>query len=205
MENLTLTMDSRILGFMNQIKRAAITSLALGGIFLVLIGVYALLGAFLMAIGVSAEGTSYVVGLMPFINGAFHAGFEHLFGNLLILFIFLIPEINSSYGLKKLFWTSAVLSTVYIPIFILGLSWPVVGSSGVFYFLMGRFIFSRQNTVSQVFAYIFFSILILGDLVTMVSDDGVAHLFHVMCAGIGVLTVTRLKRWLPDGINKLIA
>lgn len=204
MEILTLMVYSRTLNLLNQIKRAAITSLALGGIFLVLIGVYALLGAFLMAIGVSAEGTSYVVGLMSFINGAFHAGFEHLFGNLLILFIFLIPDINSSYGLKKLFWTSAVLSTIYIPVFILGLSWPVVGSSGVFYFLMGRFIFTRRNTVSQVFAYIFFSILILGDLVTMASNDGVAHLFHVMCAAIGVLTVTKFKKIIPEKINNLI-
>lgn len=205
MENLSLTVDSRIPSILNQIKRAVLTSLALGGIFLVLIAVYAALGALLMAIGLSDVATGYVVGMMPFINGAFHADLGHLFGNLLILFVFLIPEINQGYDLKKLFWLSCVLSTVYIPIFILGLSWPVVGSSGVFYFLMGRFIFSRQNTVSQVFAYIFFSILILGDLTTMFSDDGVAHLFHVMCAGIGVLTVTRLKKWIPEGINKLIA
>ena len=137
MESLTLNMDSGIYKVLYQIKKALITSLILGGIFVVLIGVYAVFGALLMAIGFSPEATGYVVGLMPFINGAFHADFGHLFGNLLILFAFLIPEINQGYDLKKLFWTSSVLSTLYIPIFILGIAWPVVGSSGVFYFLMG--------------------------------------------------------------------
>jgi membrane associated rhomboid family serine protease len=205
MENLSLTMDTGIYKILGQIKKALITSLMLGGIFIVLIGVYAIFVSLLMAVGVSAEGAGYVVGMMPFINGAFHADFGHLFGNLLILFIFLLPEVNQGYDLKKLFWTSAILSTIYIPLFILGLSWPVIGSSGVFYFLMGRFIFSRKLVVSKIFAYGFFFLIMMGDLGMMASDDGVAHLFHVMCAVIGIVTVTRLSKRIPEGIHKLIA
>jgi membrane associated rhomboid family serine protease len=205
MENLSLTMDTGIYKILGQIKKALITSLILGGIFIVMIGVYALFGAILMAIGISSDTTSYVVGMMPFVNGAFHADFGHLFGNLVILFVFLIPEINQGYTLKKLFWTSLVLSTIYIPIFILGIAWPVVGSSGVFYFLMGRFIFSRQHTVSKVFAYGFFFLIMMGDVTLMATNDGVAHLFHVMCAVLGVITVTKLSKRIPEGINNLIA
>ena len=100
MENLSLTMDTGIYRILGQIKKALITSLILGGIFIVMIGVYALFGAILMAIGISSDTTSYVVGMMPFVNGAFHADFGHLFGNLVILFVFLIPEINQGYTLK---------------------------------------------------------------------------------------------------------
>ena len=201
MENLSLTIDSRIPSMLNQIKRATLTSLALGGIFLVLIAVYAAFGALLMAIGLSDVATGYVVGLMPFINGAFHADLGHLFGNLLILFIFLIPEINQGYDLKKLFWLSCVLSTLYIPIFVLGLSLPMVGSSGVFMFLIGRFFFTRKRKVFPIILsiYIFFEIMAIP------TDDGLAHIFHPMCAIIGIMTVTRFKKWIPDGINKLIA
>ncbi len=205
MENLSLTMDTGIYKILGQIKKALITSLMLGGIFIVLIGVYYIFVALLMAIGISSEGAGYVVGMLPFVNGAFHADLGHLFGNLLILFIFLIPEVNQGYDLKKLFWASAILSTLYIPIFILGLSWPVIGSSGVFYFLMGRFIFSRKQITSKIFAYGFFFLIIMGDLSMMTSDDGVAHLFHIMCAVIGVITVTRLQNKIPEGIHKLIA
>jgi hypothetical protein len=205
MESLSLTMDSGIYKIMNQIKKALITSLMLGGIFIVLIGVYFIFVTLLMAVGISAESAGYVVGMLPFINGAFHADLGHLSGNLLMLFIFLIPEVNQGYDLKKLFWTSAVLSTLYIPIFILGIAWPVIGSSGVFYFLIGRFMFSRKNIVSKIFAYGFFFILMMGDLGMMTSDDGVAHLFHIMCAVIGVITVTRLQNKIPEGIHKLIA
>jgi hypothetical protein len=198
-------MDSGIYKIMNQIKKALITSLMLGGIFIVLIGVYFIFVSLLMAVGISAEGAGYVVGMLPFINGAFHADLVHLSGNLLMLFIFLIPEVNQGYDLKKLFWTSAILSTLYIPIFILGIAWPVIGSSGVFYFLIGRFMFSRKNTVSKIFAYGFFFILMMGDLGMMSSDDGVAHLFHIMCAVIGAVTVTRFQNKIPEGIHKLIA
>ncbi len=65
--------------------------------------------------------------------------------------------------------------------------------------------FSRKNTVSKIFAYGFFFILMMGDLGMMASDDGVAHLFHIMCAVIGVITVTRLQNKIPEGIHKLIA
>jgi hypothetical protein len=205
MENLILTKNPGIYKMVDQIKKSLITSLILGGIFIALIVIYFLFVLVLMAIGFPAESTGYVVGMMPFINGAFHADFGHLFGNLLFLFVFLIPEVNQGYNLKKLFWTSFFLSTLYIPIFILGISLPAVGSSGVFYFLIGRFMFSRQATLSKVFAYGAFFLLIGGDVFMITSGDGVAHIFHAMCAVIGVLTVTKLNKIIPSRIHNLIA
>jgi len=205
MENLTLTANPGIYKMRDQIKKSLITSLILGGIFIVLIVAYAIFATVLMAIGFSSEATGYAVGIMPFINGAIHADFGHLFGNLLFLFVFLIPEINQGYNLKKLFWVSFFLSTLYIPIFILGIAWPAIGSSGVFYFLIGRFIFSRQATVSKVFAYGAFFLLIIGDITMIPTEDGIAHIFHVMSAAIGVLTVTKLNKIIPARIHNLIA
>ncbi len=201
MENLSLNVDSRVISMLNQLKKATITSLMLGGIFLVLIFLYSLIGVILMDLGVSSDTTSYIVGMMPFINGAFHADLGHLFGNLLILFLFLIPEINQGYDLKKLFWLSCVLSTLYIPIFVLGISLPMVGSSGVFMFLIGRFFFSRKWKIFPIIlsVYVFFEIMAIP------ADDGLAHIFHAMCTLIGIATVTRFKKWIPEEINKLIA
>lgn len=201
MENLVLSVDSKTISMFNQLKRAIITSLILGGIFLVLIFLYSLMGVILMELGMSADATSYVVGMMPFINGAFHADLGHLFGNLLILFLFLIPEINQRYDLKKLFWLSCVLSTLYIPIFVLGISLPMVGSSGVFMFLIGRFFFSRKWKIFPIILsiYVFFEIMAIP------TNDGLAHIFHSMCTIIGIMTVTRFNKWIPEEINKLIA
>jgi hypothetical protein len=129
--------------------------------------------------------------ILPLSSPVIHSSFSHFFQNFLMLFFFLLPTVNIAYNANYLLKIAFLLSLLYLPFVLLGFSDPVIGLSGLGYFLMSRFVLSNQSFRKLVIA--FFVLIIIGELSLLGSSDDIAHGFHLFSAGCGVLTVTQTK------------
>jgi hypothetical protein len=77
--------------------------------------------AFFIAIFGESLG-SMLVCKNPFTSGFVHFEIEHLFYNLLLIFLFTLPKQNTHYDIQKLFWITFIISCIYLPICLLGLT-----------------------------------------------------------------------------------
>jgi hypothetical protein len=100
---------------------------------------------FAIQLGIFGESSSSILLMDPIISGFVHAGISHFLFNIVLLFLLLIPVVNSGYDIKKIFWITFFLSVAYLPISILGLTEPAVGLSGTVYFLMVRWFFTWEK------------------------------------------------------------
>jgi membrane associated rhomboid family serine protease len=91
----------------------------------------------------------------PIINGFIHAGPSHLFMNLGLIFVFLIPQINQQYNFTQLFLITLLISLAYFPIS-LAAGTPAVGISGTIYFMMARACLNKKNRLLFVFFALMF-------------------------------------------------
>jgi membrane associated rhomboid family serine protease len=170
-------------------------------VLLVSLGAFFVFAIFLAIFG---ENAQRIVFLNPLINGFMHSGFEHILYNLLLIFLFLLADINRPYDINKIFWVTFLLSCTYLPIALLNITEPAIGVSGTCYFLMSRFFFTREKY--KAFNYIIFGILIVAEISTIANNDGIAHGVHLIGAVIGLISLNPDKyRILPNRVKRVIA
>jgi hypothetical protein len=103
-----------------------------------------------------------------------------------MLFILILPPINRLYSTRQLILVAIAISVIYLPFVLFNISDPVVGLSGLGYFLLTRFVFS--NHVYSRFFIVFFSLVIIGEFFVIGSADDVAHGFHLFAAACGFVS-----------------
>jgi hypothetical protein len=141
----------------------------------------------------------------PGINGFIHSSFSHLSENMLNVFLLCLADINIIYSLKRFYLITVVLSAVYLPLALLGLASPVVGISGMVYFLASRFfITNNAKPWLRWIGYILYSLALLGEISMLGNDDNVAHLFHLFGAAIGAISVSPLNKYIPNKLNQIL-
>lgn len=146
-----------------------------------------------MCIGATAlmlifNGSQWVV-MNPFIKGYLHLGIEHFSTNFFILFLVLLSPVNQSYDFRKIYKITLIISLIYLPLEILGLSETALGLSGTCYFLLSRYFFSwKERSRLGVFIISILALLELGASVNT-SIDKTAHLVHVIGIILGYISL----------------
>lgn len=134
------------------------------------------------------EESSNLYMMNPLISGYLHASWSHFATNLLLLFILMIPAINSSLKFKELFIVTTILSILYLPVSIAGLTPPAIGLSGTCCYLGGRYAWSIKKR--GVLVKSFLILLICFELNNFLQPlDGQAHLMHVIGMTAGVFSI----------------
>jgi membrane associated rhomboid family serine protease len=147
-----------------------------------------------------ALGGGNLILMNPLIKGYLHLSFEHFFTNMLMLFLALLSPINSSYDFRKIYLITLIISLIYLPAEILGLSQTALGLSGTCYFLLSRYFFSwKVRSRLGVFIICILALLELGASANT-SIDKTAHLVHVIGIALGYLS---LKYAHKKGLEKL--
>jgi hypothetical protein len=124
----------------------------------------------------------------PLISGYLHASLNHFVSNLFLIFLLLIPAINRVLSFRELFYITTVLSLLYLPISISGLTPPAIGLSGTCCYLGGRYAWTRKKW--HVIAKIFLILLIYVEGNNFMQPlDGEAHLMHVLGMMAGVCSI----------------
>lgn len=162
---------------------------------------------FAIAIAVFGKFGETFISLNPAFSGFIHAGLDHILYNLLLIFLFTLPAVNSQYDIKKIFWITFILSCAYLPISLLGITEHAIGISGTCYFLMARFFFSKQNhPIIRAVLLAIFGFLLLGEFINMTNPvgDGVAHGVHFAGVVLGVISLYA-PQILPKKIQEVIA
>ena len=162
---------------------------------------------FAIAMGIFGKFGETLITLNPIFSGFFHVGIEHILYNLLLVFLFTLPAVNSQYNIRKLFWITFLLSCVYLPISLLGLTQNAVGISGTCYFLMSRFFFSNQGSlIKRILLHSLLGFLLLGECINMMKpvSDGVAHGVHFMGIALGLISIY-IPHHLPKKIQDIIS
>lgn len=134
----------------------------------------------------------YFLTILPLSSPFIHSSFSHFTQNFFMLFLLLIPAINSVYDSRKLITISILLGFAYLPFVLLGFSDPVIGLSGLGYFLMARFVMANQHFRKVV--WVFFLLLVAGELTLLGSSDDIAHGFHLFSAGLGLFNYLLKKK-----------
>lgn len=128
----------------------------------------------------------------PLISGFLHASPSHFITNIVIIGLCLLPAVNQGYDIKKIFWITTLLSILYLPISIMGITQPAVGLSGTWFFLASRFFFSWKSKALLGKGIIIF--LALAELNSLfLPSDGVAHVMHLLGIGLGFLSLHKDK------------
>ena len=111
----------------------------------------------------------------PLISGFLHQGIDHLILNMLVLFIAMLNPVNAKYGWRFLFIITTIISLVYLPIAVLGITGAAMGLSGTCYFFLTRSLL----TWGRISKIIFF-ILVISEAACLLESDGVAHGVHLI-------------------------
>jgi membrane associated rhomboid family serine protease len=135
------------------------------------------------------EGSDNLMNYNPIINGFIHAGPSHLFMNLGLIFVFLIPQINQQYNFTQLFLITLLISLAYFPIS-LAAGIPAVGISGTIYFMMARACLHKKNRL----LFVFFALMFGYEIAHLnAASDGVAHGVHLIGMLFGFISLRRNK------------
>ena len=127
-----------------------------------------------------------------------HAGFNHLFGNALVLFFFgvALEGLIGSRRFLGLFMTAGVvggLGEVFITSFVTGKGVEVVGASGAIMGVLGALtVLAPRLTVLVFFVipaplWLITALYALFDIAFLGAADHVAHLAHLAGLGVGLL------------------
>jgi len=128
--------------------------------------------------------------LEPVLSGFLHTDFWHLSGNIFILFLLLLPDINENYRFKNIFLITLIISLAYLPFTFLGIAEEAVGLSGTVYFLMTRWLLSWSYFKIGI---LLLMIICLGELVLLNDKDQIAHGVHLLGIGMAFLSVIMSK------------
>ena len=136
----------------------------------------------------------------PLTKGYLHLSMSHFLTNLLIIFLALLSPVNSSYGFKKIYRVTFIISLIYLPVELLGLSQTAIGLSGTGYFLISRYFFSwREKSQLGVFIISILALLELGASVNT-SADKTAHFVHIIGIALGYISLRYAHK---KGLEKL--
>jgi hypothetical protein len=125
----------------------------------------------------------------PFIKGYLHLSLEHFATNIIILFLTLLSPVNRSYDFKRIYIVTVMISIIYLPFEILGLSQTALGLSGTCYFLLSRYFFSwKERSRLGVFIITILALLELGAAINIPTDK-TAHFVHVLGIALGYLSI----------------
>ena len=70
-----------------------------------------------------------IVLMNPLISGFLHQGVEHLSLNMIVMFIGMLHPINRGFSWRSIFIITTIISLIYLPIAILGITSFVIGVS----------------------------------------------------------------------------
>lgn len=159
-----------------------------GKIFLICIAI------FILAIGASSllGGNSQNLFLYnPFISGFLHVSMDHLFYNMIGVFLFTLPAINSHYTLRNIFWITFFISLAYLPVPVMGIAFPAIGISGTCMFLIARYFLTWERF--KILGILLITGLVLAEASSIFEDDGVSHAVHILGAIFGYLSIKSKK------------
>lgn len=149
-----------------------------------------------LQIAIFGEPFSNLLMMNPIISGFLHVGLSHFCGNIIALFLVLLASINSSYDIKKIFWVTFVISILYLPFPIIGLTPAAVGISGTCMFLMTRYFFTWKKYPKIGMAIIL--LIGISELVNILDvSDGTAHGVHLIGLVLGYISLS------TENINKI--
>ena len=124
----------------------------------------------------------------PFISGFIHSTDpSHLGLNAFVLFFVLLSPVNSGYNIKKLFIVTTIISLIYLPVSVLGITKAAVGLSGTCYFLLSRYFFSWKRY--KVLGYAIILFLAFAEGLALPKGDGEAHGVHLVGIVLGFITL----------------
>lgn len=124
---------------------------------------------------------------IPPLNIFLHNSISHAVFNLILLSILIIPEINN-YNIKSIIIISSVISLLYLPFVFIGFE-TVIGISGFCFYLLARFLFTREKYKSF---FIFLGIFILiQEFLQIKNLDGVSHEVHIIGYILGYLSINK--------------
>jgi hypothetical protein len=145
-----------------------------------------LLGSFVFLIFSSLSLPLSIVA-NPFISAFIHVDFTHILINFLILGFALAQGINRSLGFRKFYNISFILSLLYFPFSCFNILPPCIGLSGVAYYLLTRYLWTRHYVWKGVAA-----ILFLGEISQISPSSDTAHLMHVFGMLMGYRSCSQL-------------
>lgn len=123
----------------------------------------------------------------PLISGFLHISIDHLAFNILGVFLLMLARANQDYTLKDLFWITFLISLIYLPIPLIGLTPPAIGISGTCMFLMTRYFLTWKRAKG---IGVFLLILTLGlEASDIFTNDGIAHGVHLLGGVMGYLSL----------------
>lgn len=123
----------------------------------------------------------------PFISAFIHVDFQHILLNFLILGFVLAQGINRSIGFRDFYNTSFILSLLYFPFSFLHILPPCIGLSGVAYYLLTRYLWTRHAIWKAAAALLFF-----GEISQISPSSDTAHLMHVFGMIMGYRSCSQL-------------
>jgi len=159
-----------------------------------------------LQIAIFGESFSNLLMMNPIISGFLHVGLSHFGCNIIVLFLILLAPINSSYDIKKIFWVTFVISILYLPFPIMGITPAAVGISGTCMFLMTRYFFTWKKYPKIGMAIIL--LIGISELANILDvSDGTAHGVHVLGIILGYLSLNSgiFNSIFPQWISKKIA
>ena len=155
----------------NIITSAKITAIAL---------TMSLAAFFLYAIELAfvSEKVAY---MNPLISGFLHQSPEHLFYNLVIIFVAMLNPINHRYGWKFIYVITTIISLLYFPIEFFGLTSAAIGLSGTCTFFLTR-AFLKWGKITSFLLII----MAVSESLSLFSQDGTAHGVHIIGIILGI-------------------
>jgi hypothetical protein len=130
-------------------------------------------------------GGGKIILMNPFVKGYLHVGFEHALTNFIMLFALLLAPINREYDFKKIYWVTLIISLLYLPTELLGVSQTALGLSGTCYFLLSRYFFSwKERSLLGAFIIGTIALLELGAGINPGSSNS-AHWVHLLGIALG--------------------
>ena len=181
--------------FFKKLKNPALNVLF---IFLAWISSFVLCVIAKMIFGDASDSLMYY---NPLVNGFIHGDMAHIGINLILMFAFLIPDINQKYSFSNIFFITLTIALIYFPV-ALALSIPAIGISGTLYFMLSRVCLSKKN----IFLYIFFAIMIAPEIKSFADvSDGTAHMVHLIGAALGFISL-KLEKYslLPTKVTEYV-
>ena len=140
------------------------------------------------ALMVLSDGSKMIL-MNPFLKGYLHVGFEHAVTNLIMLFAVLLAPVNREYDFKKIYWITLIISLLYLPTELSGISQTALGISGTCYFLLSRYFFSwKERSLLGVFIIGTIALLELGAGINPDSSNS-AHWVHLLGIALGCASI----------------
>jgi hypothetical protein len=130
---------------------------------------------------------SNTVSMNPFISGFMHATISHIGLNSFVLFFVLLSPVNSGYDIKKIVIVTTIISLIYLPVSVLGITKAAVGLSGTCYFLLSRYFFSWKRY--RIIGYAIILFLAFAEGLALPTGDGEAHGVHLIGIALGFITL----------------